>query len=175
MGPSGYCHRKPNGVWIHLLPRAPAIRSATNGLPSASAQIRAFYVPLYLTAAMLSAPSKPHRLELCSSPDQGVSRRSTRNSFRFSAFASSTNHWLRDSPVQGLSSSASLAVSRSLFLFPVPFSLFPSFQDQALDRLVSSSSIRYRTFTDDLSTLSSSRGLTCFLQWQFYSPGGLHA
>ena len=36
-----------------------------------------------------------------------------------------------------------------------------SFQDQALDRLVSSSSIRYRTSTDDLSTLSSSRGLTC--------------
>ena len=34
--------------------------------------------------------------------------------------------------------------------------------DQALDRLVSPSSIRYRTSTDDLSTLSSSRGLTCF-------------
>ena len=47
--------------------------------------------------------------------------------------------------------------------------------DQALDRLVSSSSIRYRTSTDDLSTLSSSRGLTCLLQWQFFSPGGLHA
>ena len=57
---------------------------------------------------------------------------------------------------------------------PVPCSLFP-FLDQALDRLVSSSSIRYRTFTDDLSTLSSSRGLTCSKQWQFYSPGGLHA
>ena len=36
------------------------------------------------------------------------------------------------------------------------------FLDQALDLLVSSSSIRYRTFTDDLSTLSSSRGLTSF-------------
>ena len=35
------------------------------------------------------------------------------------------------------------------------------FCNQALDRLVSSSSIRYRTSTDDLSTLSSSRGLTC--------------
>ena len=34
--------------------------------------------------------------------------------------------------------------------------------DQALDRLVSSSSIRYRTSTDDLSTSSSLRGLTCF-------------
>ena len=35
-------------------------------------------------------------------------------------------------------------------------------QDQALDRLVSSSSMPYGTSTDDLSTLSSSRGLTCF-------------
>ena len=46
----------------------------------------------------------------------------------------------------------------SCSLFPFPFSLF---QDQALDRVVSPSSIRYRTSTDDLSTLSSSRGLTC--------------
>ena len=85
---------------------------------------------------VLSAPSKPHRLEFCSSPDQGDFLHSLRN-----------------------------------------FSLLhkPSGLDQALDRLVSSSSIRYRTFTDDLSTLSSSRGLTCFKQWQFYSPGGLHA
>ena len=36
----------------------------------------------------------------------------------------------------------------------------PLFQDQALDLLVSSSSIRYRTSTDDLSTSSSLRGLT---------------
>ena len=36
------------------------------------------------------------------------------------------------------------------------------FQDQALDRLVSPSSTRYRASTDDLSTLSSSRGLTRF-------------
>ena len=36
------------------------------------------------------------------------------------------------------------------------------FPDQALDRLVSPSSIHYCTSTDDLSTLSSSRGLTCF-------------
>ena len=61
---------------------------------------------------------------------------------------------------------------------PTPYSLFPTpffFQDQALDRLVSPSSTRYRASTDDLSTLSSSRGLTCLLQWQFYSLGGLHA
>ena len=52
----------------------------------------------------------------------------------------------------------------SAFASPVPCSLFPVpfFQDQALDRLVSPSSIHYCTSTDDLSTLSSSRGLTCF-------------
>ena len=50
-----------------------------------------------------------------------------------------------------------------------------SFQDQALDRLVSPSSIHCCTSTDDLSTLSSSRGLTCSWQWQFSSLGGLHA
>ena len=33
--------------------------------------------------------------------------------------------------------------------------------NQAFDRLVSSSCMRYRTSTDDLSTLSSSRGLSC--------------
>ena len=52
----------------------------------------------------------------------------------------------------------------SAFASPVPCSLspVPFFQDQALDRLVSPSSIHYCTSTDDLSTLSSSRGLTCF-------------
>ena len=49
-----------------------------------------------------------------------------------------------------------------VLLLPTPFSLLPALQDQALDRLVSSSSIHYCTSTDDLSTLSSSRGLTCF-------------
>ena len=47
--------------------------------------------------------------------------------------------------------------------------------DQALDRLVSSSCTHYCASTDDLSTSSSLRGLTCFKQWQFFSPGGLHA
>ena len=63
-----------------------------------------------------------------------------------------------------LSETSSFCFSQTLWLL-----------DQALDRLVSSSSIRYRTSTDDLSTLSSSRGLTCSKQWQFSSPGGLHA
>ena len=55
------------------------------------------------------------------------------------------------------------------------FFLKSSSSDQALDRLVSPSSIHCCTSTDDLSTLSSSRGLTCSWQWQFYSLGGLHA
>ena len=60
-------------------------------------------------------------------------------------------------------------------LILIPYSLIPSLQDQALDRLVSPSSIHYCTSTDDLSTLSSSRGLTRLLRWQFSSLGGLHA
>ena len=120
-------------------------------------------------ATMSSAPSKPHRLELRSSPDQGASLRSYRNCFILRSlhkplapgFPGSRSHW----------TSFAHGFPQAL---PVPCSLFP-FLDQALDRLVSSSSIRYRTFTDDLSTLSSSRGLTCSKQWQFYSPGGLHA
>ena len=47
-------------------------------------------------------------------------------------------------------------------LLPLPSTCSLTLQDQALDRLVSPSSIRYRTSTDDLSTLSSSRGLTHF-------------
>ena len=45
---------------------------------------------------------------------------------------------------------------------PSSLLLTPSSQDQALDRLVSPSSIHCCTSTDDLSTLSSSRGLTHF-------------
>ena len=50
----------------------------------------------------------------------------------------------------------------AIFFFTdhLAFSVFSDFSDQALDRLVSSSSIRCRTFTDDLSTSSSLRGLT---------------
>ena len=60
-------------------------------------------------------------------------------------------------------------------LLALTFFLKSSSLDQALDRLVSPSSIHCCTSTDDLSTLSSSRGLTCSWQWQFYSLGGLHA
>ena len=51
---------------------------------------------------------------------------------------------------------------------------FP-FSDQALDRLVSPSSTPHSASTDDLSTSSSLRGLTCLKQWQSSSSGGLHA
>ena len=44
-----------------------------------------------------------------------------------------------------------------------PSTLLPGSSDQALDRLVSSGSIPCGTSTDDLSTLSSSRGLTHFM------------
>ena len=47
--------------------------------------------------------------------------------------------------------------------------------DQALDRLVSASSTPHSASTADLSTSSSLRGLTCFMQWQSSSSGGLHA
>ena len=50
-----------------------------------------------------------------------------------------------------------------------------SSSDQALDRLVSPSSTPHSASTDDLSTSSSLRGLTCFMQWQSSSSGGLHA
>ena len=45
---------------------------------------------------------------------------------------------------------------------------------QALDRLVTVSSIHYCTSTSALSTSSSSRGLTSF-EWDISSWGGLHA
>ena len=50
-----------------------------------------------------------------------------------------------------------------------------SSSDQALDRLVSASSTPHSASTADLSTSSSLRGLTCFMQWQSSSSGGLHA
>ena len=62
----------------------------------------------------------------------------------------------------GLRFRSQVSSALSMLLIPIPYSLIPSFQDQALDRLVSPSSIHYCTSTDDLSTLSSSRGLTRF-------------
>ncbi len=100
------------------------------------------------------APSKPHRPE-CPSPSD--------HDFDFHSSHSLTNFLWFQFQVSVLGPASHSRTQ--LFLFPGPYSLIPLskiFQDQALDRLVSSSSIRYRTSTDDLSTLSSSRGLTCF-------------
>ena len=47
----------------------------------------------------------------------------------------------------------------------IPFFRF----DQALDLLVSVSFMRHRTSTSDLSTLSSSRGLTSMKEWEILS------
>ena len=100
-------------------------------------------------ASLFLAPSKPHRFE-CSLPSD--------HDFRF----------------HSLTFCLGLSAFPSGLPFPVSLPVFPSglaywprlFQiilsDQALDRLVSPSSIHCCTSTDDLSTLSSSRGLTCF-------------
>ena len=58
---------------------------------------------------------------------------------------------------------------------PLPSLLKLASSDQALDRLVSTSSTPHSASTADLSTSSSLRGLTCFKQWQSSSSGGLHA
>ena len=80
-----------------------------------------------------SAPSKPHRLQ---SDQDCISTHFCILLFRFTlAFAFGFR--------------SALLLSQTIWL-----------SDQALDLLVSSSSIRYRTFTDDLSTSSSLRGLT---------------
>ena len=71
----------------------------------------------------------------------------------------------------------SLAFPRA-FSASAAFTLAParsSSSDQALDRLVSPSSTPHSASTDDLSTSSSLRGLTCLKQWQSSSSGGLHA
>ena len=70
----------------------------------------------------------------------------------------------------------SLAFPRALSA-SAAFTLAParSSSDQALDRLVSPSSTPHSASTDDLSTSSSLRGLTCSRQWQSSSSGGLHA
>ena len=150
MDPSGYCHRKYGVVKV-------LVRSASV-LPSRSLRSRfAFaWVSLPLRFPFL-APSKPHRFAF-------ASVRLTMAPFRYSL-----RHSLLFAPPSGLSSALASASLHASLSFQIIFS------DQALDRLVSPSSIHYCTSTDDLSTLSSSRGLTCSWQWQFSSLGGLHA
>ena len=155
MDPSGYCHRKYGVVKVpgrsaSALPFAPALLSLRLRLGLSSASLP---FPRTLKTAQVRFHS--------ASSDQD--------------FASLLALTFSKSFFLGPRFRSQLPVSA--FASPVPCSLFPVpfFQDQALDRLVSSSSIHYCTSTDDLSTLSSSRGLTCFKQWQFFSLGGLHA
>ena len=77
-------------------------------------QTTASRLPSLSVASGLSAPSKPHRLEI-RFPLTKILPLLYSKLFRFSAFASSTNHWLRDSLVLGFTGSASLAISRTLF------------------------------------------------------------
>ena len=93
----------------------------------------------------LPAPSKLHRSELTS---------------KLSLFFVSRS---RSPRAPSASAAFTLAPARS------------SSSDQALDRLVSPSSTPHSASTDDLSTSSSLRGLTCLKQWQSSSSGGLHA
>ena len=173
MDPSGYCHRNRAGLEAFCCRLSARVGSAAEWPPDflsaalkewgfhgfsirgglglrslplafplrwlcasfASAQALALFMP--------SAPSKLHRLLTSLCP--------TKTSFRQLLF-----HIL-------LSLSLLSASVRALAL---PFRFLPPLTnpglDQALDRLVSSSFIRCRTFTDDLSTSSSLRGLTCF-------------
>ena len=112
-----------------------------------------------------SAPSKPHRIKYSPRPDQ--ERFVSLFNYSASSCWLSQTHWLRVS-VSAIGSVSHLRKpSGSLHA-----SLFPYSLDQALDLLVSSSSIRYRTSTDDLSTLSSSRGLTSLCCGNSFLQGG---
>ena len=118
------------------------------------------------------APSKPHRIKYSLRPDQ--ERFVSLFNYSASSCWFSQTHWLRV-PVSAFGyRSACPQAFRLATRFPFPFCLlpFPFPLDQALDLLVSSSSIRYRTSTDDLSTLSSSRGLTSLRCGNSFLQGG---
>ena len=115
-----------------------------------------------------------------------------RSCFRFASLSSLSLHvlsaWLAPPPrtfktAQVRVDQQTFTLLRLSLAFPrapsasAAFTLAParSSSDQALDRLVSPSSTPHSASTDDLSTSSSLRGLTCFKQWQSSSSGGLHA
>ena len=144
-----------------------AIVTGNSGLLShpQSAPLRASFDSLRLRFPCL-APSKPHRFGSLPLTDHVCFRfpltfslpRWLRLRFRFSQITTGQVPLPGPFPAWRLRFRSRFGFSCSLF--PSTFSL--TLQDQALDRLVSPSSIRYRTSTDDLSTLSSSRGLTHF-------------
>ena len=67
------------------------------------------------------------------------------------------------------------AIRENLKVYLQNCTLLHPFFGQDLDRLVLVSYMRYRTSTSNLSTLSSSRGLTGLTPWDILSWGGLHA
>ncbi len=73
--------------------------------------------------------------------------------------------------VRPLRFASPLTLSPSRFRSASPPDLPPP-SDQALDRLVSAHSIRYRTSMSDLSTSSSLRGLTCFTSGNLFLQVG---
>ena len=150
MDPSGYCHRK-------LAVQAPFAAALSGTVGSAKQR-----PPDCLLPERPSSGSALRILSACalSHPQNRTGRSSFPRLTKTASVApltfSLTFPWRL--------AFGSLRCFRPLRLPSSPLSNLQSplfSQDQALDRLVSSSSIRCRTSTDDLSTLSSSRGLTC--------------
>ena len=148
MDPSGYCHRKLGRAQTLSLPRAsaPSVRQY-NCLPTSFSRARFCF-----------RFARSSRLRTLKTAQVGFPSavRPRQPPFFLSFF------FLSQTFFQGFR--FSFPAPRSALASPVHCSLLPSpsLQDQALDLLVSPSSIHYCTSTDDLSSLSSSRGLTCF-------------
>ena len=137
----------PEIVWGSR-PSLPRFLLTPVGIRTASRLPFSAFAPGFDTLCL--APSKPHRLVSLRLSDQDRLR-SPSHSLSQTFFVASVL-WL----------ASFLPPSQASFNSTLHSPNSTLFQDQALDRLVSPSSIRYRTSTDDLSTLSSSRGLTCF-------------
>ena len=163
MDPSGYCHRKPYSVWTRLS-RAPRLRRPPFiGRPTAFLRFAvagcALRFALCSSRSALRFPHPPHL--------QNRTGRVVRT-----ALTMGRSPFTRNVSTFPLRFPQALPPDSSPLRFPpAPFAsrlrtpIFRSqlsLSDQALDRLVSSSSTHCCASTDDLSTLSSSRGLTCF-------------
>ena len=136
MGPSGYSHRKLYSV---VFASGFSQASAFASCPLSASSV------LPLSQTPLAFRFNPRRFFL---RFHAASLRFS--SFRFHTFK--TAQALRLSP----------SLLRHLTACRLSETVSFLFSDQALDLLVSSSSIRCRTSTDDLSTSSSLRGLTRF-------------
>ena len=126
--------------------------------------------PAIVTGNSSFASSPP--LPLRSRSPRALAR--TPLSLRFQ-FLSPLSPHLQNRTDKELTSSLSLILSLASASASLGLRFRSSLSDQALDRLVSPSSTPHSASTDDLSTSSSLRGLTCFKQWQSSSSGGLHA